>query len=983
VLSLSERLRADGIYTILDRYVEKGSPPEGWPRWMMNGLGEATHIMCVCTETYQRRFLGQEAPDIGKGVDWEGALITQNLYDARSRNNKFIPVLFAHFDKAYIIEPLRSQTHYILDSEANYQALYDVLLEQAGVEPGVVGELKRKPRATGQSLAFGSDQNVFQSDISRIIKYAPAELIGREVETKLLNDAWNQAVNGEAKRPHVLTFVALGGEGKTSLVAKWAADLAHSDWPGCEAVFAWSFYSQGTHDAASSDLFLKEALSFFGDAELAESSRGSYDKGKRLAQLVGEKQALLILDGVEPLQYAPTSPMPGELKDVGLVTLLKGLSANSHGLCVVTTRYSIPDLRAYWQTNAPEITLARLSNSAGVSLLRSLGVKGLQQEFEKLVEDVKGHALSLNLLGSYLRDAHAGDIRKRDLVKLEEADDEEQGGHAFRVVDAYVQWFEQDEENKGESNRGQRALALLRLMGLFDRPASADCFFALLKAPTIPNLTELLIEKKEASRNTALTRLVDAKLLTVNRDASGTLLSLDTHPLLREYFAKYLREQHPVSWRMAHRRIYKHLISTTNEGDQPTLEALQPLYQAVAHGCLAGMQQEVCGKVFLYRIQRGQETYSVRKLGAFGSDLGAVACFFEQPWGRVSTALTEDFQAWLLGEAAYRLRALGRLAEAREPMRTGLEMRIKHQSWNNAARSTSNLSELELTLGDLIGAEKSSEQSVRYADLSGDFFLAVDSRSAHADALHQAGDHSAAEAFFIEAESRQAKRHSGYPMLYSVHGFKYCDLLLSAPERAAWLAFLTCYASGRGIEGATGQNSGDTLPHTKVLREVSVLAAQTLEWSDKNDMDIISGALDHLTLGRAALYTAMLLQSERPNLETDISAAVDGLRRAGNQQYFPLGLLTRALLCSRKGNFEEAEADLDEAWDLAERGPMPLYMADIHMHRARLFFREAHYPWVSPQADLAEARRLIEKHGYWRRKEELEDAEAAILVKRV
>jgi len=35
------------------------------------------------------------------------------------------------------------------------------------------------------------------------------------------------------------------------------------------------------------------------------------------------------------------------------------------------------------------------------------------------------------------------------------------------------------------------------------------------------------------------------------------------------------------------------------------------------------------------------------------------------------------------------------------------------------------------------------------------------------------------------------------------------------------------------------------------------------------------------------------------------------------------------------------------------------------------------YPWISPQADIAEARRLIEKHGYWRRKEELEDAEAA------
>jgi hypothetical protein len=38
------------------------------------------------------------------------------------------------------------------------------------------------------------------------------------------------------------------------------------------------------------------------------------------------------------------------------------------------------------------------------------------------------------------------------------------------------------------------------------------------------------------------------------------------------------------------------------------------------------------------------------------------------------------------------------------------------------------------------------------------------------------------------------------------------------------------------------------------------------------------------------------------------------------------------------------------------------------------------YPWIkgSPQADLTEARRLIEKHGYWRRRQELEDAERAL-----
>ena len=163
-----------------------------------------------------------------------------------------------------------------------------------------------KAKIAELEMTAGSRQfitpSAFHSDISRIIKYAPAELIGRGTETKLLSDAWDQAVRNEAKRPRVLTFVALGGEGKTSLVAKWAADLAHQGWPGCDAVFAWSFYHQGTDEktADSSDLFLKKALTVFGDAAMAESAQGAYDKGRRLAQLVGERRALLILDGVEP-----------------------------------------------------------------------------------------------------------------------------------------------------------------------------------------------------------------------------------------------------------------------------------------------------------------------------------------------------------------------------------------------------------------------------------------------------------------------------------------------------------------------------------------------------------------------------------------------------------------------------------------------------------------------------------------------------------
>ena len=206
-------------------------------------------------------------------------------------------------------------------------------------------------------------------DISRIVKYAPPKLIGREEETKVLDKALGQMKRGTKKRPRVLGFVALGGEGKTSLVAKWLAGLAGKDWPGCESAFAWSFYSQGSPEqvAVSSDLFLAEALKFFGDPEMAGSAQGAYEKGQRLAELVGGQRSLLILDGVEPLQYPPSSPTGSRLKDQGLEALLKGLAASSNGLCIVTTRYSIPDLAAFVGSTWHEEELLHLSREAGTA----------------------------------------------------------------------------------------------------------------------------------------------------------------------------------------------------------------------------------------------------------------------------------------------------------------------------------------------------------------------------------------------------------------------------------------------------------------------------------------------------------------------------------------------------------------------------------------------------------------------------------------
>jgi predicted ATPase len=827
-------------------------------------------------------------------------------------------------------------------------------------------------------------------DVSRIDSYAPSFFPGREGELALLNHAWNAALQGASQRARVISFVAMGGEGKTALLATWARGLAEQGWPGVDAVFAWSFYSQGTRDyaAASSDMFLAAALSFFGLPDVAQSGLAASEKVERLAQVLAQRRVLLLLDGMEPLQYPPSkaTALQGKLQDGAMALLLKKLVQQSLGLVVLTTRFAIEDLATYAGAGAhgqpahphatpppvplaPGHTLLRLPLPAGVELLKSLEVDGSQAELETAVEDMRGHALSLRVLGAYLHDAYGGDVRQRGQIDFANADQEEQNGHAFRVIRQYMDWFATDGE------RGQRARALLALMGLFDRPASGGCWQALLQAPPIVGLTDALFTEQDQGLgepphyqmlaqeevNISLTRLEKTGLLTVQRQGKQVQV-VDAHPLLREYFAKALCGQ--AAWQQAHQRLFDYLCANTEDKTKPTLDDLQPLYQAVAHGCLAGFQQKACDEVYWKRILHGEEYYSSRKLGAIGANLGAIACFFTQPWQKVASQFSVNEQAGLLNEAAYSLRALGRLADAQQSMHAGLALLEQPQAWKNASISAGNLSQLALLLGEVAQAVDTGAGAVQHADQSADAFQRMSKRATRADALHQAGQAAAALDLFRQAEQIQAERQPEYLLLYGLQGFWYCDALLAALERSAWQTWC--------------QPTQQPAAHESTCTTIAARAAQALAWDEEENW-ILEISLGHLTLGRIALYRAMLAQAAIAPCQSHLAQALTHLRRANKFDYLPRILLTQAWLNQITHQPEAAQAHLDEAWEIATRGPMPLYMADIHLHRARLFFRSPDYPWQSPRHDLQEARRLIETHGYGRRMGELEDAEAAIL----
>ncbi|HWW75486.1 MAG TPA: toll/interleukin-1 receptor domain-containing protein, partial [Pyrinomonadaceae bacterium] len=659
------------------------------------------------------------------------------------------------------------------------------------------------------------------------------KLFGRERELELLDEVWDD------RDTNIFVLVAMGGVGKSSLIKHWLDRMAREGYRGAERVYEWSFYSQGTTDqAVSADLFIDSALRWFGDANPAQGS--PRDKGERLAELIRRERTLLILDGLEPLQYPP-GRQEGRLKDPTLRVLLRALAGENPGLCVINTRLRVSDLESFGEEEVSQFDLDPLSKQAGAQLLKALGVNGDEAELEQAAEEFKGHSLALLLLGSYLRyafdDAH---IRHRNEVENLEKE-ARYGEHAQHVMASYEKWFGEGPE-----------VAVLRMLGLFKRPADAGALAALREQPPIPGLTDALQPLSEQQWNLLIAELRRAKLLA-ERDyrAAGVL---DAHPLIREHFGRQLKQERPVAWREGNKRLYQHLKSTTRKYPE-TLAEMAPLYAAVAHGCEADLHHEALTEVYRARILRENQFFSTSKLGAFSAELATLANFFERPWMRPVGNLGEASRAFVLHEAGFDLRALGRLVEAAQPMRASLGAYISQEDWNTATVNAGQLSHIYLVIGELDKALKYARLCVTLADLSGDDFWRPRQRAALAKTLHYMGRLAEAEEIFGEAEEMQKRLEPRRPQLYALWGHFYCDLLLSL---------------GR-------------------YRDAQSRASRSLQWIKAKDWMLML-ATDHLSLGRAYMLRAR--REGRHHLrsaEKHLKNAVDKLRQAGRLDHLPRG----------------------------------------------------------------------------------------------
>lgn len=831
---------------------------------------------------------------------------------------------------------------------------------------------RQRPHSFHGAAGMTSDGLGLEDVFNRGLPITASELIGREDDIAALDAAWR------SDDTQIFTIVAYGGVGKSALVNDWLAKMRGGDYRGARKVFAWSFYSQGTKEegGVSADEFVDTALWWLGDR--GERALNAWTRGLQLARLVRQHKLLLVLDGLEPLQHAwKEAEVGGQLKDDSIRALFESLAQPGwDGLCIVTTRVPVTDLE-----NLPERTrtvdgleLDVLGDEDGAKLIASLGVKGERRRLRAASYELGGHPLALTLLANYLRDVHRGDLTGIvDLPTLALLGiDASDGGHARRVMKSYALWLE----------KGARVaeLEVLRVIGLFDRPARPAAMAALLAEVDLDPFTSVLDSVGSPTWNRCVEALRGMGLLS-KVDPNNEPGTIDAHPLVREHFRDVIRSR-PGQWERGNRRLYAYYATDPSIPRLPEdAKAMSGLYAAVTHGTAAGLHQRVFDEILLPRIWRDRSTnYSTRNLGLTGSDLVALANYFVRTgirvqWTRLrDVPLTPDARVLVLTNAGVRLRQLGRLAEARECF--GAVVREvdatigewlasgrpatneERQRFDDASYAMAQHCELLVVAGELKrradepgeSALESGQRAIDFATRGAKPYFKMHARTSLAEVFFMLGEGKRAGELLEEARSiDREKEHPQPRYLYSQGLYRHGYFMIE---------------SGRADE--------------LLLESVEVPG-----WGEDAKPSLLSEAIRACVLGAA--HRALVEQGDRSAKRIEIAGrtvdeSVDAFRTAGYSDYIVRGLCERAhFLCVRaeRGDYERAIHDLDVATSETKRGRMNLLYAEVLLRRASCYLRfESAFAGESRERlahTLREAREFVVRTSYGRRRKLVDD----------
>jgi Domain of unknown function (DUF4062) len=542
---------------------------------------------------------------------------------------------------------------------------------------------------------------------------------GRETLVRDL-DAW---VSDLTSPDRVWSLVAAGGTGKTAVAERVVANMK----PGEANVLVWSFYERPDADA-----FLRECNQLFLGEDEGAPAGGRLERLER--GLRDGRPHLIVLDGLERVQEdAGGGRVRGELSDHSLKLLLRAMAAGlGRARALVTSRYPLVDLEPWTKRGYRDTSLDDLSPNAAVAVLRGWGVVGNDDALRAAAAQVGNHALSVTVLGSYLRFFAAGRIEAVQKFDLDTVKgDDPRAAKLARVLAFYAERLPEEERE------------LLARLSVFPRGVTIELLDVLVDAGG--DVAGLLLNAKP--RLIAMLGSLRARGL-VFQYGTDDAVTWTAHPFLRERFRELLG--------CPAEKVFDTLAEALGAGlekrpdkkpsDEVTLDRYERLIEATR---LAGREQEAF-EIFWYGL--GNFRHLGWVLGEYERGYRILVAFS-------ATGHPEDLAVTMfLPERSYLANALslfakylGRLTEAQAIRRLDDRWKKSLAEPERISSGLRNSSWVAMDLGRLAESAALAGEAMNEAETASDAEQKKNCLERRAIAAHALGDVAAARADFAAA----------------------------------------------------------------------------------------------------------------------------------------------------------------------------------------------------------------------------------------
>ena len=555
-------------------------------------------------------------------------------------------------------------------------------------------KLVKEKKGTSKQIAQNEEGKFIEKrQLNRYFKnysmVCSKEWVGRKIELDDLDSFW------KSQNLTIINIIALGGFGKSALIGKWYERMVEQKWHNLplEKYFYWSFYYD-----SSFDNFLENAIVYFSDNPNEwKDYRSRIAKINRLVELLMKSNNLLVFDGFEKMQHVGRGDVSGSCLDYELEGLIEKTASGDlrNTKLIITSRFQVGKIDNNNKVGWIFLENRPLSKEEATLLLQKEGIKGDEDELEKIASAVEYHPLALETISGLLLRAYKGLAENFDQEMLSDIARSGKTIKINRIMAFYDSILDYDEK------------VILWAISLSKRPITIEILLRILQdnfevddsdADKFSYLPPFISHIGRNKLINLIYLLEQTRLISIDHESD----SIAMHELVRTHFIDNI----PIEIAKDIEGKFMQTFYNVSKEYPDNLDEMRNLIDAIYHGCEAGRYSYARKKILVDRLFRGDKFYLDHILGETKVCLDIVLTFFPDRDASKSPYLRDpNSESMLLNEVALKYQQLGRYEESISPSKRGIKIAKENNLLHRAASMMLNLAYTYIYYGEIELAE--------------------------------------------------------------------------------------------------------------------------------------------------------------------------------------------------------------------------------------------------------------------------------------